>query len=109
MKVVLRDAIVCYEAAQCAPVVLRWNPHAYTPAPGRRRANRDERLHLFTEAKRCLRTVPNATFGAPIVVVYMFYDRNNPQICRNLPHCFVDTADDLAHIASPRAWGSDLR
>ena len=79
-------------------VVIRWNPDAYTPLPGRPRLRRPHRLRLFVQLKAHLRTLDNAALGAPIVVFYMFYDRDSPRVCRNLPHYFVDSEEDLASI-----------
>jgi hypothetical protein len=81
-------------------VVVRWNPHAYTPQPGSTRASRTERLRLFVDVKRHLRSLPNTAFKAPIVVVYMFYDRDSTFICRRLPHAFVDEAADITRLTS---------
>ena len=84
-------------------MVVRWNPDAYTPLPGRPRLRRPDRLRLFVQLKAHLRTLDNAALGAPIVVFYMFYDRDSPRVCRNLPHHFVDSEEDLAAIGGARA------
>ena len=69
-------------------VVIRWNPDAYNGP----RVSRQERLDLFVRVKRHTRL---CTFAPKIVVVYMFYNRDNPQICRDLPHYFIDSEADI--------------
>ena len=77
-------------------VVIRWNPDAYAPAGERGRVPRQKRLALFVALKRALRAQPNAAFRAPIVVLYMFYDRDSDRLCRNLPYAHVDAPEDVA-------------
>ena len=77
-------------------VVIRWNPDAYAPADGRGRAPRRQRLALFVTLKRALRAQPNTAFRAPIVVLYMFYNRDNARLCRNLPYAHINAQEDVA-------------
>ena len=73
-------------------VVTRWNPHTYKHGS----CSRQERLELFVRVKRLLRA---STFESPIVVVYLFYDRDSEQVCRDLPHYFVNCASDITALA----------
>ena len=73
-------------------VVTRWNPHAYKGAS----ASRQERLELFVRVKRHLRA---CTFDSPIVVVYMYYDSDSEQVCRDLPHYFVNCDQDIHSLS----------
>jgi len=73
-------------------VVIRWNPH------GRRRVPLAERLRLFVRLKRAIRVHrrrcdPDAM--PRMVVFYQFYPRGSPHICRDLPHYFVDSDEDV--------------
>ena len=77
--------------------VIRWHPHFYTLSSGvTKRASRSERLRLFLELKQALRSRPVSALRSKIEVFYMFYDRDNPNICKNLLPYFVDCDDDIA-------------
>lgn len=76
-------------------VIIRWNPDAYNGP----KVSRQERLDLFVRVKRHTRLCTFEPFK--IVIVYMFYNRDNPHICRDLPHFFVDCADDIAKLSAP--------
>lgn len=70
-------------------VVTRWNPHAYDGP----KLTFKKRCDLFIEVKKHIRA--NADRFPPIFVVYMFYSKDNPNICKDLPHCHVNCADDI--------------
>lgn len=73
-------------------IVIRWNPHAYTPPEGQSRLGRAARLETHVALVRHLLTQPPT---APITIYYLFYDANNPQICRHLPHHLLYSLDDI--------------
>ena len=80
--------------------VIRWNPDAYAPPTGTRRKNRKERLALFVALHERLSARPPA--GAawpPIAVYYMFYDEDNPKICRNLPTTLIYDMDGVRDVS----------
>lgn len=81
-------------------VVIRWNPHNYDGPD----ATEAERLALFVMLKRAVRrqrraAPPGAEFPR-IVIYYMFYNRDSPQICRDLEYHHVNTAADVAPLTA---------
>ena len=74
--------------------VIRWNPDTYTVPPGSRRVPRKERLAMFVALKQHLRR-SRSEQDPRIRIFYMFYDRDNPTICQNLPCVFIDTWSDI--------------
>tara|TARA_Y100000389_G_scaffold180322_1_gene195039 strand:- start:355 stop:516 length:162 start_codon:yes stop_codon:yes gene_type:complete len=36
--------------------------------------------------------------GPGVEIFYMFYDRDNPAVCKNIPHKFINTRDDLRSV-----------
>ena len=74
--------------------VIRWNPDTYTVPPGSRRVPRKERLAMFVALKQHLRR-SRSEQDPRIRIFYMFYDRDNPTICQNLPRVFIDTWSDI--------------
>lgn len=67
-------------------IVIRWNPHKYMVPSGYKHKNLQERLDLHVKLKQHLRTKPTSD---KIHVYYMFYDKNNPRICKNLPFTMI--------------------
>ena len=61
-------------------VVVRWNPHAYKT--NTQRKNRQQRLReLHNLCEQIIKKPPKEL----IKVYYMYYDKDNPLICRNIP------------------------
>lgn len=77
-------------------IVIRWNPHAYTPPEGQQRKGRATRLETHVALVRHLLVHPPT---ARITVYYLFYSADNPQICRNLPHHLLYSVDDVAALS----------
>lgn len=66
--------------------VIRWNPHNYKDPNGKKCKNREERLKQFIELKRKIRNNPPKD---KIHIYYMFYDKDNPNIVKNIPYTFI--------------------
>ncbi len=77
-------------------IVIRWNPHTYTPPEGQQRKGRAERLETHVALVRHLLAHPPT---ARITVYYLFYSADNPQICRNLPHHLLYSMADVAALS----------
>jgi hypothetical protein len=82
-------------------VVARFNPDAYTPPVGQTKVSRKERLRLFVLFKKRIREVrrtadPHAQH--PIVIYYLFYSQDNPNICKDLSHHFIYSEADIQAI-----------
>ena len=76
-------------------VVLRWNPHGYTPPAGQPKVkSEEERLAIYVALHRRLRQRPPAEL---ISVYYLFYSEDNPRICRN-PQYRVRMINSLADV-----------
>ena len=67
-------------------VVIRWNPHKYTPPPGTQCKTRQERLTQYVDLHKKLLSTPMEHL---IEVYYMFYDKDNDRVSKNLPTRFV--------------------
>ena len=72
-------------------VVIRWNPHKYTPPNGQTRKKRSDRLNMYVELHERLCKNPPTD---KITVYYMFYDSDNSRICKNLPVKMIYTMND---------------
>jgi len=76
-------------------VVIRWNPDSYKVPTGYTKKNRQERLYLFVELKKKLRTKKQAD---RIHIYYMFYDIDNPRISTSLPYTMIYDKTDIHGI-----------
>lgn len=84
-------------------VVIRWNPHGYAPPDGVAKVPLKQRFAAFVALKQKIREVRRATdpHSHPrIELYYMFYSRDNENICKDLPHHFVDSLTDVASLLS---------
>jgi hypothetical protein len=66
--------------------IIRWNPDNYTPSKGKKK-KRDERLEQLKDMVISIIKNPPET---PIHVYYMFYDKDNQNITRELPYSFIE-------------------
>jgi len=75
-------------------VVLRWNPHVYTPPDGynAKRKSRKERLEIHAKLKAHLRKNPPKDL---ISIYYLFYDRGNPVVSQAYPKHFIYDLKDF--------------
>ena len=74
----------CYnEFAGKKYVVIRWNPHNYKPPKKIKKKNIDERLEMLGELIK--RTIVNPLDNI-IYIYYMFYDKNNKRLARNIKY-----------------------
>jgi len=74
-------------------VVLRWNPDQYTPPAGHAKVrSRQERLAIYVALHRWLRAHPPAEL---ISVYYLFYNEDNPRICRQYPVRMISSMADV--------------
>jgi hypothetical protein len=64
---------------------IRWNPHAYKPPEGLKRKNLKKRLEKLVEV---LKRIETRKFETKMYVIYMFYDKDNPRIVKNIAHSF---------------------
>ena len=76
-------------------VVIRWNPDTYKVPSGYTKKNRQERLYLFVELKKKLRTKKKTD---KIHIYYMFYDIDNPRISKRIPHTMIYNETDIHKI-----------
>ena len=76
-------------------VVIRWNPHTYTPPKGYQKYTLDERMEMMVAMKKAIRTNPPK---AKITVLYMFYDADNPNITQRLPRHMINSMADIARV-----------
>lgn len=73
-------------------IVIRWNPDKYKVPQGKPKLNRAERLEaLLACMEETLENPPEEM----ISIIYMFYDKDNDLISRNIPHRFVYDIDDI--------------
>ena len=75
--------------------VIRWNPDKYKVPHGYTTTPRQQRLKLFVELKKKLRT-KNLT--DKIHIYYMFYDMDNPRISKRIPHTMIYNEADINKI-----------
>lgn len=77
-------------------IVIRWNPHKYNPPNKEKQKSRNERLELFIQLKKYLRNNPPKE---KIHIYYMFYDKDNPHISKNIQHTFIYNSNDIEKIS----------
>ena len=64
---------------------IRWNPHGYKPPEGLKRENLKKRLTKLVEV---LKRIESEKFETMMYVIYMFYDKDNSRLVKNIAHCF---------------------
>ena len=85
-------------------IVIRWNPDGYKlrqtnkQQKQKKKLSRTERMQLFVDLKLHLRNNPPNEL---IHVFYMFYDADNPHICKNIPVSHVSSRADLQQLTPP--------
>jgi hypothetical protein len=82
-------------------VVARWNPDGYKPPVGQPKLSRDERLRLFVKFMKRIcdvRSKVDPHTQPRIVVYYLFYTQDNPNICKGLPHQFIYSESDIDNL-----------
>lgn len=72
-------------------IVIRWNPDKYKPPTGKKKTQKD-RMELLLALMAELVQNPPETL---ITIYYMFYDKDNPLISKNIPHHFVYDENDI--------------
>jgi len=73
-------------------IVIRWNPDKYKVPNRKERKNRGERLELLL---KCMVEMLQNPPKDLITIIYMFYDKDNELISRNLPCKFVYNKNDI--------------
>ena len=73
-------------------IVVRWNPHTYKTSNNTPKMKQKERLELFVKVWKKMRTIKTTQ---KIVIIYMFYDKDNPKLSQRIPHYFIDNENDL--------------
>lgn len=73
-------------------VVIRWNPHEYTPPLDQKKKTRKERLEIHVALKKHLRNRPQKDL---ITVYYLFYDKDSPLISKAYPSKMIYSLDDF--------------
>ena len=75
-------------------VVFRWNPHTYIYPPGIEKMNKIERLKLYVKLTKHVRFTQSKE-QPKIFIYYMFYDKDNPKITKNIPHKLIYSEIDF--------------
>jgi hypothetical protein len=73
-------------------VVIRWNPDNYVVPKDKTKKNKQERLDLMVKLVKHLRQNPQEDM---IKIYYMFYNDDNPQICKNYPIQMIYDKNDF--------------
>lgn len=70
-------------------VIIRWNPDDYNTSS---KLSRKDRLKLLVDVMKFAQKmiVPNK-----IIVIYLFYDKTNPVICKTMQKIFISTPQQL--------------
>lgn len=74
-------------------IVIRWNPHKYrTRTTDSEMLDIDDRLKILVDCMKMAQTmiVPNK-----ILIIYLFYDNDNPRISKNIQKIFISTPKQL--------------
>jgi len=82
-------------------VVARWNPDGYKPPVGQPKLSRDERLRLFVKFMKRIcevRSKVDPHTQPRIIVYYLFYSQDNPNISKDLPHQFIYSESDIDNL-----------
>ena len=79
-------------------VVIRVNPHAFTPPKIIKKLNKKLRMAL---ALKVMQAVSGMTFNTPIHMVYMFYSWDNPRLSQNIPRTMLYDEHDVMAFCSP--------
>ena len=74
-------------------VIIRWNPHNYKSKI--KKLLIDEKLKLLLDTINYIKT---HKFKIPMMIIYMFYDLNNPKIAKRIPFLHIKCDDDLKKI-----------
>jgi len=75
-------------------IVTRWNPDNYKFPKGYKKLNRNERLELdFYVTNKVLNNI--SKIQHQIFIIYMFYDKDNKRLSKNIPHTLFYNKNDV--------------
>jgi len=71
-------------------IIIRWNPDEYKHPSNKTKKNNQQRLELLVKMmKNIVKHVTCKEFNIPILIIYMFYNKDNPFIIKNIKHKFI--------------------
>ena len=73
-------------------IVIRWNPDPYKVPENYTKFNKNERLELIV---KLMRLVTKHDFDDKIHIFYMFYNKDNDQIVKNIPYTLIYDETDF--------------
>ncbi len=76
-------------------IVIRWNPDGFKAPEGKKKLLRKDRLELLL---KCMKHVQSKKFDTKIIIIYMFYSKDNPNVAQNIKKYFVYEEKDLKSI-----------